>query len=363
MKRKENTSYLLSSKRQIPFFQEHAWLIHVLVWGMIFVFPFIFRSHDSELVTWDRYLGFAVMLLSTIIVFYLNYIYLIKHYLFEGNKIQFFLINVLVIIATSFIVHWIMEILPRPERVNRFPEDMDREMFHLRMFFSNVSRLSVAAIVSLAIKSTSSWYKSEEEKKELRRTNNEAELQNLKSQLNPHFLFNTLNNIYSLIAFSPEKAQTAVHDLSRLLRYVLYDSSNALISIEKELDFARNTIELMRIRLPEAVDVKTTISCLTPNAFIAPLLFVSLIENAFKHGVSNSQTSFIHINIYQEADKMICRIENSYFPKSKSDKSGSGIGLINLKKRLELLYPNRHYFEQKNDEQTYTVKLSITINA
>ena len=121
----------------------------------------------------------------------------------------------------------------------------------------------------------------------------EAELQNLKSQLNPHFLFNTLNNIYSLIAFSPEKAQEAVHDLSRLLRYVLYESSQPFVSLEKDFDFLRNYVELMRIRLPKHVELKTNIVASSPGTLIAPLLFISLVENAFKHGVSNNKPSFI----------------------------------------------------------------------
>ena len=189
---------------------------------------------------------------------------------------------------------------------------------------------------------------------ELEKNMVEAELNNLKSQLNPHFLFNTLNNIYSLIAFSPDRAQKAVHDLSRLLRYVLYESSQPAVSLGKEENFIRNYVELMRIRLPEHVEVKTDISIERPEAAIAPLLFISLIENAFKHGVSNSKPSFIHIKIQQEENKVICSIKNSYFPKEEGrDKSGSGIGLQNLQRRLDLLYPGTHIFSTEQVGDTY----------
>ena len=187
----------------------------------------------------------------------------------------------------------------------------------------------------------------------------EAELSNLKSQLNPHFLFNTLNNIYSLIAFSPEKAQEAVHDLSRLLRYVLYESNQPLVPIEKDLDFLRNYIELMRIRLPRHVDLQTDIEAATPGVMIAPLLFISLVENAFKHGVSNSQPSFIQITIRQAGDTVSCSIRNSYFPKSAGDKSGSGIGLSNLEKRLSLLYPECYHFTYGKEGENYVAHLVI----
>ena len=198
-------------------------------------------------------------------------------------------------------------------------------------------------------------------------------MQNLKSQLNPHFLFNTLNNIYSLIAFSPERAQEAVHDLSRLLRYVLYDSSQPMVPLEKELDFIRNYVELMRIRLPEHVKLTTDISpaphetqdaahlvtCLIQTQ-VTPLLFISLIENAFKHGVSHNKPSFIDLKIHQEGTRIVCSIRNSDFPKDNGqDKSGSGIGLQNLSRRLELLYPSHHIFTygQKGDEYVCLLEL------
>ena len=125
-----------------------------------------------------------------------------------------------------------------------------------------------------------------------------------------------MNNIYSLIAFSPEKAQEAVHDLSRLLRYVLYESSQPFVPLEKDFDFLRNYVELMRIRLPKHVELKTNIVASSPGTLIAPLLFISLVENAFKHGVSNNKPSFIHLDIHQEGAEVVCTIVNSYFPKS-----------------------------------------------
>ena len=188
-----------------------------------------------------------------------------------------------------------------------------------------------------------------------------AELE--ESQLNPHFLFNTLNNIYSLIAFSPEKAQEAVHDLSRLLRYVLYESSQPFVPLEKDFDFLRNYVELMRIRLPKHVELKTNIVASSPGTLIAPLLFISLVENAFKHGVSNNKPSFIHLDIHQEGAEVVCTIVNSYFPKSPDqDKSGSGIGLVNLEKRLGLLYSGHFSFQCGREGDNYSSYLSITIN-
>ena len=155
-----------------------------------------------------------------------------------------------------------------------------------------------------------------------------------------------------MIAFSPEKAQEAVHDLSRLLRYVLYESSQPFVPLEKDFDFLRNYVEL-----------KTNIVASSPGTLIAPLLFISLVENAFKHGVSNNKPSFIHLDIHQEGAEVVCTIVNSYFPKSPDqDKSGSGIGLLNLEKRLGLLYPGHFSFQCGREGDNYSSYLSITIN-
>ncbi|MCC8134851.1 MAG: histidine kinase [Tannerellaceae bacterium] len=228
-------------------------------------------------------------------------------------------------------------------------------------FLGNTILYILVAGLSVAIKMTNNWYAAESARKEMEKSRTEAELQNLKSQLNPHFLFNTLNNIYSLIAFSPERAQEAVHDLSRLLRYVLYESSQPYVAISKELDFIKNYVELMRIRLPEHVELTINISPeIKGDIRIAPLLYISLIENAFKHGISNNKPSFIRLEIYPLKERIVCSITNSSFPKNeKQDKSGSGIGLSNLEKRLNLLYPNRHIFTCALENEEYHSELII----
>jgi len=211
------------------------------------------------------------------------------------------------------------------------------------------------------LKATSSWYQMDTERKELEKQRSEAELQNLKNQLNPHFLFNTLNNIYSLIAINGEQAQESVHKLSRLLRYMLYDSAQAFVPLEKDMDFVRNYVELMRIRMPEHVEIQTEIQIAQPDVLIAPLLFISPVENAFKHGVSNSKPSFVHIEIVAAEKQIHCLIQNSYFPKDEHDQSGSGIGLANLQKRLDLLYSGKYKLACNQDGDTYTFELTLLL--
>lgn len=147
-----------------------------------------------------------------------------------------------------------------------------------------------------------------------------------------------------------------------MLRYVLYDSSHPAVPLSAEIDFLRDYIELMRIRLPRHVRLFVSLPDEPSQTPVAPLLFISLVENAFKHGVSNEKPSYITIDIHEIGDQLVCKIKNSYFPKAESDRSGSGIGLQNLAKRLRMIYPERHTFEYGlSGEADYQALLCIKL--
>lgn len=343
-----------------PPFKGMGSIIHIVAWGILFGIPFFFTGREAQVMTVTNYIRSVLVPLSFMFVFYINYFLLVDRFLFKKHAWRFFLSNVVLIAIAMLGVHLLMGLLPPPDWHRLRPE---REWQEIVGFFAvNAMLYLLVAGLSVAIKMTGGWYEMETARREVEKSRAEAELKNLKSQLNPHFLFNTLNNIYSLIAFSPDRAQEAVHDLSRLLRYVLYESSQPFVPLEKELDFIRNYVELMRIRLPEHVELQTEISLPRPDVKVAPLLFISLIENAFKHGVSNSKPSFIHLVIRQEGGRMSCSIRNSYFPKdTDQDKSGSGIGLQNLQRRLELLYPSRHIFTYGQKGEVYCSVLELQL--
>ena len=171
----------------------------------------------------------------------------------------------------------------------------------------------------------------------------EAELKNLKNQINPHFLLNTLNNIYALTSFDKEKAQTAIQELSKMLRYMLYENQSEFVSLEKEADFIQNYISLMRLRQPKNVELMVDIEIKGhEKRQVAPLIFISLIENAFKHGVSPTLPSFIKISLKVEDDTIIFNESNTNFPKSSEDKAPGGIGLQQVHSRLNFSYPDSH---------------------
>ena len=339
-------------------------LIHIVGWSIVLAFPYFILNRSDTSITWGQYLHHgSIVPLSFLIVFYVNYCLLIPRYLFRGCTKQYLLINLLLILLIGAGAHWWQEYTfrsmvtesPRPR-----PMGPPRLMFFLRDIFSMVLTVGLSA----AIRLTGRWRQVEAARREAEQQRVEAELKNLRNQLNPHFLLNTLNNIYALIAFNTEKAQTAVQELSKLLRHVLYDNQQDTVPLCKEADFIRNYIGLMRIRLSANVTVDTRLD-IHPDSRtpIAPLIFISLIENAFKHGISPTQPSYIRICLTEQDDTVCCDIRNSYHPKTQADKSGSGIGLEQVKRRLELSYPGMYTWQQgvDTDKNEYQSILTIRI--
>lgn len=226
------------------------WL-HLAAWSVVFGLPLFVPGGREPVMNMQEYVRFLVVPLSFMAVFYVNYLLLIDRYLFTRHVGRFLLANALLVAGVMLLVHLFFRfgIPPRPHH-----PPMERPWQDTMFFFLRNAMLYLLVVgVSVAIRMTGQWYRAENIRKDLERSRSEAELQNLKSQLNPHFLFNTLNNIYSLIQLDPDRAQQTVHDLSRLLRYVLYDSSRPTVPLKAEMDFLGNYIELMRIRLPRHV--------------------------------------------------------------------------------------------------------------
>jgi two-component sensor histidine kinase len=189
----------------------------------------------------------------------------------------------------------------------------------------------------------------------------EAELEWLKNQLNPHFLFNTLNNISSLIQLDADKAQDSIAQLSDLLRYAMYETRHETVPLQGEVEFMRNYVELMKLRCNERTIVNCQLLIGNSQLEIAPLLFISLIENAFKHGVSSSRDSRIDIRLEQNEGKLVFTCENTNFPKDDADRSGSGIGIENTRRRLDLIYKDRYVWEQSLEDNIYKVRVTIDV--
>jgi sensor histidine kinase YesM len=336
--------------------------LHVAFWAFMFLSPLSYmRGHG---VTLTQYLMNCMMPLLMMVVFYANYLWLTPRFFVAGKHRYFLLINLMLVVSLGIGLHYWMDFarqLYMPKyNYSRIPMAIDELFFILR----DIINLGIFAAVGTALVLGQRWQHNVEARREAEAARMDAELSNLRSQINPHFLLNTLNNIYALTAFDTTKAQEAIQDLSKMLRYILYDTQQSMVPLKDEVGFIENYVQLMRIRLPQTVDVKLN-SHLFPHSSqtVAPLLFISLVENAFKHGVSPTEPSFIHISIEADEQHIICDIQNSNHPKAANDHSGHGIGLQQVQRRLDLAYPNRYIWQRGvcDDGKTYQSKITLSV--
>lgn len=190
----------------------------------------------------------------------------------------------------------------------------------------------------------------------------ERQLQYLKYQVNPHFFMNTLNNIHALVDIDPERAKASIVELSKLMRYVLYEGNNKLTPLSREVQFLRNYVQLMSMRYNTGnVSISLDAPDVLPDSMLPPLLLVIFVENAFKHGISYRTKSFVEISLQPHADRLLFSCRNSR-PEIKHDENmKGGVGLSNVRRRLDLLFPNDYTLDIKEEEDTYTVKLEIPL--
>lgn len=340
-------------------------LIHIIICSIVLAFPFLIFNKEGYS---ERMLHHAkemtVMQLAFIAIFYINYLVLIPRLIFRNKTGQYILINMALLLIMLFDTHLWQEFNINFLQEKGFTRPLKKGPPKWIFTIRDASTMIMVICVSVAIRMSKKWVQTESARREAEKSKTEAELKNLRAQINPHFLLNTLNNIYALIAFNTDKAQQAVQELSRLLRYVLYDNQQTTVSLGKEAEFIKNYIELMKIRLADNVKLQTEIDIDKDNRTqIAPLIFISFIENSFKHGISPTEDSFIKIELSEHNGYVTCHTENSNYPKSDKDKSGSGIGLEQVKKRLELLYKDRYKWVHKVDKEKNTYVSTLTIKA
>lgn len=293
------------------------------------------------------------------VLFYLNYFILIERFFFAKKTLLFIAINIAMIAFFILLREQIeTSVFQDISRAARNKAGAAGRPLQLIIYVQTLSYLA-PILFSIAIKSTSRLARSETERKEADNFKLQTELQHLHYQLQPHFFFNSLNNIYSLVEISPDRAKSSIHSLSKLMRYMLYETNMELVPLAKEIDFMKKYIELMKLRVSDKTRVSASFPSACDGIQVAPLLFISLIENAFKHGVSGSKESLINIEMSCENRTVIFTIDNDNFPKAADDKSGSGIGLKNVEKRLQLLYAGSYVFRSFVKEERFYARLEI----
>ena len=226
--------------------------------------------------------------------------------------------------------------------------------------FNSLRLVIIYSIYAVLIRLAIDWYEAQKLKNELITRNQASELALLRSQINPHFLFNTLNNIYSLVYKKSDDAPEAVMKLSSIIRYMLYDATSDQVLLEKEIEYLKSFIELQKLRLRQQDFVELTIEGDANDRTIAPMLLIAFVENAFKHASKNSPVPGIRISLGIEPRKIVFTVTNHIRKSTENpgDATG-GIGLHNLQRRLDLLYPGKHSLVITENQDIFTVNLTI----
>ena len=341
----------------------------LLIWLFVMLFP-LATFLDPAVITSPKInargvVGFYVPLITTTLIFLINQKFLVPSCIFKKHYIPFVIHNALLVIGAIFVrevAFFLIERNPGEGITYFFTSYCFSNMKGGHFSFITVILFSIlvgfvcgiSVLYNIVLRHTLRAFLQREQKSMAL----QYELDFLKNQLSPHFLFNTLNNISALIQFDPKRAEESMAKLSKLLRVTLYQTSDRTIPIKEEIDILRKYADLEKLRLDSSYDLQFNVELEDENFQIAPLIAMPLVENTIKHSVNPNGKSFAYISIEQKGNTAIFRTENSNFPRKKKSNEG-GLGLATFKKRLDLLY-NGHY-EYKTETVDGTYKATLTI--
>jgi two-component system LytT family sensor kinase len=348
-------------------------LLHIAIWIILLGLPLynINRWDIPNEFIWLYYINAIIIG----IIFYGNYLVLIPRYFFNTGKIKYYLTALVLTISLYFISDLSNKAVfnyrakdnvsvqprdaPGENREGPRPPNGDRRFFrmagrHMHLYNFTFTALAIT-ILALGLRVLERHAHIEKRQKELEKEKLNSELAFLKNQISPHFFFNTLNNIYSLISINAEDAQNAVLKLSRMMRYLLYESEQGETKLSSEIDFMNNYIDLMRLRMTEKVKLNVTFPSNYEDIAIPPLLFISII------GISYREKSFIDIAMEVSKEMITFKCMNSIVRTGdETSMQSSGIGLDNLRKRLKLLFPDRHEFKIDKSESAFNILVNLS---
>lgn len=359
--------------------------VFVVIWVAVFSIPFFNQRVVNE-INWGKVFGEWITMFSLLLIFILNTLVFVPRFLFRKKYrsfIAFSFLTILLVIGSTLFIRTVitpaqplamppmdlgpgmppMELgpgMPPPMGYNPVEPLPPKSLF---MVFIDNLILSILVIgVSTASKMVSQWLTEESKRKDLEKEQLKTELALLRHQVSPHFFMNTLNNIHALIDINPDDAKNTIIELSTMMRYLLYDTAHGQTTLKKEIKFIESYIALMQLRFPKKVEVSLSIPENIQDIEIPPMLFISFLENAFKHGVSFQAESYVFFGIEQFDNRLQCSIRNSKFKSHESsNKSYSGIGMANIKKSLQLLYGNEYALNIRESEKEFEVQLKIPV--
>ncbi len=338
--------------------QAAAISLHLLAWLLLFSLPVLLTP--AEQLRPDVILRRSWLpLVFSVAVFYLNYFWLVDRLLLSRRTVLFVLVNAMLIAVLFVVVDGLRELmLATPQGRGGGPR------FGWGMYVYRTSGTHVLTIIAAtALRLNRRWRETEAKRQALENERLTSELRYLHYQLQPHFFFNALNNIYALVDRAPERAKEAIHGLGKLMRYLLYDARGEQVALQSEIDFLRRFIQLMELRVPPGTKIEAVLPEVSSGLRLPPFLFIPLVENAFKHGISAQQPGTIGISMLIDQEQLTFRTRNPNRAKGTEDRSGSGIGLENLRKRLELLYPEGYTFQYGVRDDYFETELKLDLCA
>jgi two-component system, LytTR family, sensor kinase len=338
-------------------------IFHITGWILLYLLPPLIIQTDIKM---PQNFGEWLNWILVIVFFYVNYLWLVPNYLSKSRFLIYFMTIFLMLSTCYFATASYARHKYHTESLERKPDGQQQAGAHhrpprFRGYFSALFCLTILAI-STSIRVTEGWFSNEKQKKEMENQKLGAELSLLKSQINPHFFFNTLNSIYSLAIVKSNRTPEAVLKLSELMRYIIYDTERKVVPLSKEVEYIANYIELQRLRLPDEVKVKLITELGDSDAVIEPLLLLPFVENAFKHGVDVEKGGNILIHIQLTGNELKLHVANPLVNDNSSivDKH-RGIGVNNTLKRLRLLYQDNFTFTAGAVKNKYVVDLVVKI--
>ncbi|MEL7122620.1 MAG: histidine kinase [Bacteroidota bacterium] len=346
-------------------------ILQILIWSIGWLLILLVLSNGGELDSrfWHRAL---LMVIGASIVVFINLKWLLPNFYFQKRKVLYFLFSAALLMVVVWGVHsdllpWNQQkrqeiVLLEEENTSAFLEKTNSQEFNnnFRWLIRNLPPLFISLLGSSFVSFSRFASKKEKALIQLEKSNLETEIKFLKSQINPHFLFNTLHNIYGLTIIQSERASEQLLKLSDILRYMLYDSNVEKVPLQREIVYLKNYIELIQLKDSRGMDISFELGEVNEHLKVSPLLFIPFVENAFKHSqIEDLKNGYVRISLITVNNKLIFEIKNSK-PQRKYSKDGvGGIGLKNIRQRLKLLYPEKHHLDIEETESVFNVYLEL----
>jgi two-component system LytT family sensor kinase len=336
---------------------KRSWQIfwHIVFWICMIAFFVSIARYSGKMTTQAILVIFVLYGIINISVFYLNFLLFIPRFL-DKKKYKLYAISIVSTIISFGLIKYGFGLIFKSIILMRLK---GHEIPFNKYFVNTIFITTIFLFLSTVLKFTIDWFLNGRIQRDLENQRLTAELSFLKSQINPHFLFNSLNSIYSLAYQKSDTTPEAILKLSEIMRYMLYECNDNKVELTKELQYLQNYIDLQKIRFGNKAFIDFEVRGEVTNQHIVPLLLISFIENAFKHGIANDAASPIKLKINLEDGHLYFFIQNKKHTHNR-DSSG-GIGLNNVRRRLDLLYPGKYNLEIRDEADTYTVQLSLVL--